>query len=154
MEEASNYIRDVFSAFFVPIFMFLISIAFLCFWFFVTLYLYSSGDITKRGESPFAHVSWQTSIKRLLAYYIVALIWNVEFLIAFTQLVLAFSTAHWYFAQGDPKQVSNNIRKSFWYTIRYHIGSLALGSFILTLIWALRIIIETAYVNFCLFFFN
>ena len=110
MEEASNYIRDVMTSFVVPVIMFVVSIAFLCFWFFVTLYLYSSGDITKRGETPFGHVSWDTKIKRLLAYYIVALIWNVEFLIAFTQLVLAFSAAFWYFAPGNPKQLSAVVR--------------------------------------------
>ena len=99
MEEASHYVRDVIWAFFVPVVMFVLGAAFLVFWFIVTLYLYSSGDITK-GESPFGHVSWNTTIKRLLAYYIVAIIWNVEFLIAFTQLVLAFSAAYWYFAQG------------------------------------------------------
>ena len=37
-------------------------------------------------------------------------------------------------------------RKSFWSTIRYHIGSLALGAFILTILWVLRIVIEMAYV--------
>lgn len=109
MEEASNYIRDVISAFFVPVFMFVVGAIFLVFWFIVTLYLYSSGDITK-GSSPFGHVSWDTKIKRLLAYYVVAIIWNVEFLIAFTQLVLAFSAALWYFAQGNPKDTSGNIR--------------------------------------------
>lgn len=109
MEEASNYIRDVIAAFFVPVIMFIVGAAFLVFWFIVTMYLYSSGDITK-GATPFGHVSWDTKIKRLLAYYIVAIIWNVEFLIAFTQLVLAFSAAYWYFAQGSPKDTSGNIR--------------------------------------------
>lgn len=156
MEEASNYIREVMAAFFVPILMFAFSLVFLCFWFVVTLYLYSSGTITKRGDTPFGHVSWNDSIKRLLIYYIVAIIWNIEFLIAFTQLVLAFSAASWYFAPGNPKETSGNIRRSFWTTIRYHIGSLALGSLVLTLIWVLRIAIELIYVNrelFCLFLF-
>lgn len=108
MEEASNYIRDVTSAFFVPIIMFFVSLAFLCFWFFVTIYLYSSGTISKQGDTPFGHVAWDNSIKRLLAYYVVAIIWNVEFLIAFTQLVLAFSVASWYFSQ-NPKSTSGNI---------------------------------------------
>ena len=113
MEEASNYIRDVTSAFFVPIFMFFVSLAFLCFWFFVTLYLYSSGEISKQGDTPFGHVAWDNSIKRLLVYYIIAIIWNIEFLIAFTQLVLAFSVASWYFSPGNPKQVSGNISYIF-----------------------------------------
>lgn len=117
MEEASNYIRDVISAFFVPILMFFVSIAFLSFWFFVTLYLYSSGEITKRGETPFGHVAWDTTIKKMLAYYIIAIIWNIEFMIAFTQLVLAFSVASWYFAPGSPKHLSNNIGFFFIYNI-------------------------------------
>lgn len=109
MEEASNYIRDVTSVFFVPIFMFFVSLAFLCFWFFVSIYLYSSGTISKQGDTPFGHVAWDNSIKSLLAYYVVAIIWNIEFLIAFTQLVLAFSVASWYFSQGNPKSTSGNI---------------------------------------------
>lgn len=153
MEEASNYIREVMAAFFVPILMFAFSLVFLCFWFVVTLYLYSSGTITKRGDTPFGHVSWDDSIKRLLIYYIVAIIWNIEFLIAFTQLVLAFSAASWYFAPGNPKETSGNIGRSFWTTIRYHIGSLALGSLVLTLIWVLRIAIELIYVNREIFLF-
>lgn len=58
-------------------------------------------------------------------------------MVAFSQYVLAHSACDWYFDQKKPNLVKN----SFYYGFRYHIGSLALGSFILTLVYIIRILL-------------
>jgi choline transporter-like protein 2/4/5 len=58
MKTASDFTRSVWEVLLVPLVMFLLAGAVFTFWMFVTLYLYSSGEVTRRGETPFGHVAW------------------------------------------------------------------------------------------------
>lgn len=48
----------------------------------------------------------------------------------------------WYFTSTADSRGSFSIFKGFWWSFRYNLGSLALGSFVLAVIWVIRIIFE------------
>ena len=69
-------------------------------------------------------------------YYIFGGLWNNAFIGAVGEFILASSFAIWYFSGGGTEK--NNLHKpisrSIWKAFRYHLGSLAFGSFILAVI--------------------
>ncbi|XP_065201415.1 choline transporter-like protein 1 [Planococcus citri] len=63
--------------------------------------------------------------------------WIVQFVIGCQNMVIAGATATWYFTR-DKTRVNNAIRTSYRYLLKYHLGSVALGSLIITTIQILR----------------
>lgn len=66
-------------------------------------------------------------------YHLIGLIWTSEFIIACQQLVVSGAVATWYFTR-DKKNLSCTICKSTKLLIFHHLGSVAFGAFIITLV--------------------
>ncbi len=73
--------------------------------------------------------------------------WIVSFLIACNEFVVIVSAITWYFSDktiedDDGIPGDSDVKYGFWWSVRYHMGSLAFGSFILAVVWIIRIIFE------------
>ncbi|KAL3320351.1 hypothetical protein Ciccas_000963 [Cichlidogyrus casuarinus] len=78
----------------------------------------------------------------LQAYNLVATLWLMNFFIAFGEIVLAGAFASWYWAWSKPKDVpALPILASVSRVLRYHLGTIAFGSSIITLIQIIRAIL-------------
>ena len=141
IKAAAEYVQDTPSAFLVPFLLLIFLSAFYVLWIIVALYLYSSGSAYSSGASPIANFVWNTNTRRLLVFWVFELLWNNAFIIAISQFVLASSVALWYFSQGLENGPRSTIRRSFYRAFRYHIGSLAFGSFLLAFIQLLQLIL-------------
>lgn len=85
-----------------------------------------------------AHTGWvrynETSfVKYSWWYHIIGLIWISEFILACQQMVIAGSIVTWYFCR-DKSELGNPIISSIARLIANHLGTCALGSFIITLV--------------------
>lgn len=72
-----------------------------------------------------------------------AFLWTNEFFncVCFTSLSGQYS--HWYFFRRDPKQSTRfPLCWAFYRTVRYHLGTIAMGSFIIALVQFIRIAME------------
>jgi hypothetical protein len=67
-------------------------------------------------------------------YFIFGGLWKNAFLGALLQFILVSTVAIWYFAQGTGNKAHSPISRSIHRAFRYHLGSLALGSFLLALV--------------------
>lgn len=67
------------------------------------------------------------------------MLWQLAFLQGVSHFLLAGSTAIWYFNRNDHGEHSP-ILKSLGWMVRYHLGSVALSSLLLAIVWLLRII--------------
>jgi hypothetical protein len=85
--------------------MCLVITLFFAFWMSVSIFIFSSGDITKCGNSPFACIDWDVGVKRSLGFYFFGLFWNCEVAIAMCQFIVASTTAFWYFGRGGRNKV-------------------------------------------------
>merc|ERR1719387_2440588 len=72
------------------------------------------------------------------AYAFFSLLWNNAFIIALGQVTIAGACAGWYFTPNSEKGGRPVIRTSLNYAFRYHLGSLAFGSFILAVVQFVR----------------
>lgn len=75
------------------------------------------------------------------------LLWGISFLLACSHFVIACATALWYFGPSRA-QFKNPIQTSVFWMIRYHLGSIAFGSILLAIVWALRIVAQYIVVSF------
>ena len=73
--------------------------------------------------------------------------WIISFLIACNECVVIVSAITWYFSDktiedDDGIPGDSDVKYGFIWSVRYHMGSLAFGSFILAIVWIIRIIFE------------
>ncbi|XP_070702069.1 choline transporter-like protein 4 [Pempheris klunzingeri] len=86
---------------------------------------------------------FQRNLFNLQIYNVVAFLWCVNFVIALGQCTLAGAFASYYWAFTKPDDIPMfPLSASFMRALRYHVGSLAFGALILTLVQIVRIILE------------
>lgn len=88
------------------------------------------------------------SRRDLVFYDLFGFLWTMGFVNAVGFMVVAFVTVFWYFSDLDDakKEVpSNGIRQALWWTLRYHLGTLAFGSLIIAIIQFVRILMNYFY---------
>lgn len=68
--------------------------------------------------------------------------WITAFIIAILQFTIAATTALWYFGSNSDDTPSVSVCKGIWWAFRYHLGSLAFGSFIIAVVTMLKVIFE------------
>lgn len=105
--------------------------------------VYTTGDATLQNDGTtktgkgFDHLIWKKSWKEELFfwYHIVGLIWTTEFIFACQQMVISGAVALWFFAsKAEKKRMSCAVCTSTGRLIMHHLGSVAFGSFIITLV--------------------
>lgn len=74
-------------------------------------------------------------------YNILVLLWVIEFIIGCQHMIIAGSVATWFFTRNKDN-VSSPISTSVGYLFNYHLGSVALGSFIITIFQIINAILN------------
>lgn len=108
--------------------------------------LENSGGGVKNGialQKTFKLVEYNEHhfLKYMLYFYLVALIWVSEFIFAASQLCLAGAVAAWYFKKPTDSPVLDSLTK----LLKYHLGSVAKGSFLITIFKIPRLILTYFY---------
>lgn len=80
-------------------------------------------------------------------YMLFGFIWLISFIIACNEFVVIVSAITWYYSDktipdDDGIPGDSDVKVGFWWTFRYHMGSLAFGSFILAVVWIIRALFE------------
>lgn len=76
-------------------------------------------------------------------YFLFGFLWTNAWINAIAWTSLSGSYAHWYFFRRDDKYSSRfPLTASVYRTLRYHLGSLAFGAFLIAVIQLLRIFAE------------
>lgn len=86
-----------------------------------------------RGDLSWIHYMWW--------YLVIAFIWLSEFILSCQQMVIAGAVANWYFCRNRDR-LERPISRAFRQLICCHLGSVALGSFLITLFKLPRLIIQ------------
>ncbi|XP_006896231.1 PREDICTED: choline transporter-like protein 4 [Elephantulus edwardii] len=85
----------------------------------------------------------QRTLFNLQIYGVLGLFWTVNWVLALGECVLAGAFASFYWAFHKPRDIPTfPLSAAFIRTLRYHTGSLAFGSLILTLVQIARVILE------------
>uniref|UniRef100_A0A8C5CYU4 Choline transporter-like protein n=1 Tax=Gadus morhua TaxID=8049 RepID=A0A8C5CYU4_GADMO len=121
-----------------PFWTFLGLMLFWVYWISVFLFLgtpmksNSTGLVEFQMKQPFQYLVW---------YHAVGLIWISEFILAFQQMTIAGAVVTYYFTRNKSEIPALPIVSSTWRAFRYHLGTVAKGSFIITLVKIPRLIL-------------
>jgi hypothetical protein len=131
----------------VPITGFIIVTAYLAFSIWFLLYLMSCGEITVHTQFGVSYYTydWTNEQKWMIACSCFFFFWCIAFMLAATQYILIVACVSWYFTENEHTRGSFSIWRGYWWTIRYNMGSLLFGSFIIAMVCMIRAIFE--YIN-------
>lgn len=88
------------------------------------------------------------SRRDLLFYDLFGFLWTMGFINAVGYMIVAFVTIFWYYSDLDDSKKAapdNSVRKAIWWTLRYHVGTLAFGSLIIAIIQFIRFMMNYLY---------
>mmetsp|Transcript_23391 Transcript_23391/g.23016 ORF Transcript_23391/g.23016 Transcript_23391/m.23016 type:complete len:111 (-) Transcript_23391:610-942(-) len=105
-------------------------------WAFSAVYLFSVGTIEPR-DAPLSFVTtviWEEQTRYMALYHLLGLFWINAFLIGSAQFIIAASVAVWYFSHTSDSKGKGSICTGIKWILIYHMGSIALGSFIIAVV--------------------
>uniref|UniRef100_A0A1A7XGG3 Choline transporter-like protein n=1 Tax=Iconisemion striatum TaxID=60296 RepID=A0A1A7XGG3_9TELE len=123
-----------------PFWTFLCLMLFWVYWIAVLLFLGTSGTPVS-NSTTMVHYEMQGPLQYMVWYHAVGLIWISEFILAFQQMTIAGAVVTYYFTRNKSQLPVTPIISAMVRTVRYHLGTIAKGSFIITLVKIPRLIL-------------
>lgn len=148
IETAADFFADTKRIIFVPLIYFCVGVGIFFMWVYGVICVSSIGDITPDGPTFQAKtVDRSEGTNWEIAGMFFGFLWIAAMLIAMNDYAVIVSSATWYFSRKDIPDADgipgdSDVWKGFYWTFRYNFGSLAFGSFILTLVWMVKLIFE------------
>jgi len=129
----------------VQIFFFAMSMFVLMFWMGAQLCVYSLNDFKHPdvAGSQSKEIVWKGSVKFMSVFLFFALMWTLKFIDDKTKFIAMTSAATYYFDSNAEKEGSASVCKAISFAYGSHLGSIALGSFCVTVITFLTFIVES-----------
>ncbi|XP_017578022.1 choline transporter-like protein 1 isoform X3 [Pygocentrus nattereri] len=130
-----------------PFCTFLALFLFWVYWILVLLFLGTTGIPEKNEETGLTEFRLSGPLQYLTWYHAVGLIWISEFILACQQMTVAGAVVTYYFTRSRDKNKLplTPILSSVLRLMRYHLGTVAKGSFIITLVKIPRLILMYIY---------
>ncbi|XP_069486940.1 choline transporter-like protein 1 isoform X2 [Ambystoma mexicanum] len=125
---------------FQPFWTFLALIFFWIYWVMVLLLLGTTGNPV-RNEQGYVEFQVAGPLQYMWWYHVVGLIWISEFILACQQMTIAGAVVTYYFTRDKSRLPFTPILGSVNRLLRYHLGTVAKGAFIITLVKLPRMIL-------------
>ncbi|XP_018615236.1 choline transporter-like protein 1 isoform X2 [Scleropages formosus] len=126
---------------FQPFWTFLALLIFWLYWIMVLLFLGTAGNPVENEETGLVEFQLSGPLQYMTWYHAVGLIWISEFILACQQMTVAGAVVTYYFTRDKSRLPMTPILSSVFRLIRYHLGTVAKGSFIITLVKIPRLIL-------------
>mmetsp|Transcript_20015 Transcript_20015/g.32454 ORF Transcript_20015/g.32454 Transcript_20015/m.32454 type:complete len:599 (-) Transcript_20015:433-2229(-) len=144
LKVASQAIAAMPMVLFTPAIPLLMNVVFLGWSVMVAVFLYASGTIvytsTSDPDKPSVSIKWDETLQYMSLYHLFGIFWTTQFIAGFGMMVTAGSIAAFYWNRDKmpPAPITASLKR----TCRYHLGSIALGSFIVAVVQFIRAILE------------
>lgn len=142
VEVTAEYMSSTWSVYIIPFIFYILSGFFYAYWVSLSIYLYSSGTVSKSSSSFIPSVTWTSTTRYAWWYHLFALFYINAFINAYNQFVTASSAVIWYFEHNIEGGPTRPVSRSFYRGLRYHIGSLAFGALIVAIIRFMMAVVE------------
>ncbi|XP_076594609.1 choline transporter-like protein 1 isoform X2 [Chaetodon auriga] len=124
-----------------PFVTFLALLFFWIYWILVLLFLGTTGNPVQNEETGLTEFRLTGPLQYLTWYHAVGLVWITEFILACQQMTVAGAVVTYYFTRDKNRLPVTPILSSMLRLVRYHLGTVAKGSFIITLVKIPRLIL-------------
>ena len=135
----------------VPVVGIVAILAWILFFAYSLLWLMSCGDmksnqyinpVTNEIMGTYVTYVWTDTEKYYMWASLFYFLWIVAFSLAATQYVLIVAVASWYFTQNADRRGDFSIMRGYYWLWRYNLGSILFGSFLIAVVWFIRIVFE------------
>ncbi|XP_065351006.1 choline transporter-like protein 1 [Cloeon dipterum] len=141
--EAGKAISDMPTLLLLPWLTFIFVGIFIAFWFYLALWIESSGMLTSENNVNFNYKK-DGAMMVTRWYNLLAMFWITQFVIACQHMSVAGAVSFWYFSRRK-SGLSSPVAKSISRTVRFHLGSVAFGSLLVAIVQFARVILQSVY---------
>lgn len=140
IKSATNFIGSNIRVLFIPPFLSIILMGWFAFWVVIFVLVYSIGEPIPADQrtTPFNSLKWNKDTRYMLIFWVFGGLWTCSFILAIKTLILSSITSIWYFGKRDDDS-HYSVITSIYRTFRFHLGSLAFGSLLISIIRFFRI---------------
>uniref|UniRef100_A0A8C1WB22 Choline transporter-like protein n=1 Tax=Cyprinus carpio TaxID=7962 RepID=A0A8C1WB22_CYPCA len=124
-----------------PFWTFLTLMLFWVYWISVLLFLGSAGSPVQNNQTGLVEFKMDGPLQYMVWYHAVGLIWISEFILACQQMTVAGAVVTYYFTRSESQMPFTPIVSSVLRLMRYHLGTVVKGAFIITLVEIPRLIL-------------
>uniref|UniRef100_A0A9J8CVG2 Choline transporter-like protein n=1 Tax=Cyprinus carpio carpio TaxID=630221 RepID=A0A9J8CVG2_CYPCA len=124
-----------------PFWTFLTLMLFWVYWISVLLFLGSAGSPVQNNQTGLVEFKMDGPLQYMVWYHAVGLIWISEFILACQQMTVAGAVVTYYFTRDKSQMPFTPIVSSVLRLMRYHLGTVVKGAFIITLVEIPRLIL-------------
>lgn len=143
MKCTAQFIGNTPQVFLIPFIFSAVLLGWLFVFIIISLFIVSIGEMGQNENFKFiTEVKMPVEAKYLFLYNVFGYLWMNAFIIGIAQFVISAAAALWYFSSTSDSAGSGSLLRGFWWVFRYHLGSIAFGSFLIALIQFIRIIFE------------
>jgi len=141
---AADFITDRMMLLLIPVLSILFIAAFFVWWSFSFIYIFSIGTLRYDQGDIFGDIIWSPQTEAFIYLMIFGLLWVISFVLSNNQYSVAVLAANWYFSRKDEDMQIPILTAMIW-GVTYQMGSLALGSFVIALLWFIQLILTYVY---------
>lgn len=135
MKTTAAFLKDTPQVYILPPICACLIFAWLIVWLVTAFYIASVGEIGPREDLPMlTQVNWSDNTRYAILYSLFGYLWLNAFIISCQMFVIAATCGQWYFSCKSDASGSGSTLKSIHWVYRYHLGSLAMGSFLIALV--------------------
>ena len=138
IQAAADFVTDYQRLLLVPILNTLALFAYLTLWISTGAYIFSVGESIYQDGQVYGRIVWSTTTKAFWWIHVIALFWVIAFLMYLSHFVIAVAAIKWYFAPNRDN-IEDPMMTGYKWGLSYHFGSLAIGSFIIAIIWIVQV---------------
>ncbi|TRY77723.1 hypothetical protein DNTS_029102 [Danionella cerebrum] len=124
-----------------PFWTFLTLMLFWVYWISVLLFLGTAGSPVRNNQTGLVEFRMDGPLQYMVVYHAVGLVWISEFILACQQMTIAGAVVTYYFSRDKSNLPLTPIVSSLLRLMRFHLGTVAKGAFIITLVEIPRLIL-------------
>lgn len=125
-----------------PFWTFLTLMCFWVYWITVLMFLGTAGSPVKNNQTGLVEFHMDGPLQYMVWYHAVGLIWISEFILACQHMTVAGAVVTYYFTRDKSQLPFTPIVSSVLTLMRYHLGTVVKGAFIITLVEIPRLILS------------
>lgn len=146
IEACSDFVGSTTRLGLVPLVTFFLYIPVFAWWTAGSVLIYATGEFSYKPGDAFPTSTLKTPETVMFWVLLVGMLWIVIWLAAFQNFIIASAACQWYFfGQGsDADGVKEDVKLCLGvgHAFKYHMGTLAVGSFLVTLCTIIKFIFE------------
>jgi len=145
LEASSEYLSSNNRIVLLPIITYILTIPCAAAWAVTSTYLMTMGTPAFKADSFICTVKYDTHIGYVFWANLFGFFWIIAFIIAVQQFTIGATACMWYFRQGSDDASRSggvSISQGICWCIRYHLGSIAFGSFLIAVLNTIKALFE------------